>query len=112
VSEKGEAMSDKVGEQPSEWRERAERAEAERDHLQRRYEHTLRRARNEAISRAEKAEAARAQLEEAVKALLREYDAEEDEHGFPFNFALRDAHRALRAALNHVCGPEGGESRE
>jgi hypothetical protein len=34
VSEKGEAMSeqpDKVGEQPSEWRERAERAEAGRD---------------------------------------------------------------------------------
>jgi hypothetical protein len=36
VSEKGEAMNeqpDKVGEQPSEWRERAERAEAELEAL-------------------------------------------------------------------------------
>jgi hypothetical protein len=48
----------------------------------------------------DESEAARARLEEAVEALLREFDAEEDEHGFPFNLALRRAHRELVAALS------------
>jgi hypothetical protein len=57
----------------------------------------------------ERAEAAKARLEavsrenerlrEIGHELLAAYDEEEDEHGFPFNFRLRDAHRALRRAL-------------
>jgi len=36
---------------------------------------------------------------DAARETLTQYAAEETEHGFPFNFALRDAHRALQAAL-------------
>ena len=39
------------------------------------------------------------EIAKAARVLLAEYEEEETEHGFPFNFALRDAHRALRAAL-------------
>ena len=37
-------------------------------------------------------------LREAAGRLLVAFAAEEDEHGFPFSFELRDAHRALVAA--------------
>ena len=39
-------------------------------------------------------------LREAVDRLLVAFAAEEDEHGFPFSFELRDAHRALVAAAD------------
>ena len=37
---------------------------------------------------------------EAAERLLVAFAAEEDEHGFPFSFELRDAHRALVAATD------------
>jgi len=40
-----------------------------------------------------------AEAERLLRALLDEYAKEQDEHGFPFNFALRDAHRAASAYL-------------
>lgn len=46
-------------------------------------------------------------LEEIGRKLLREYDAEEIEHGFPFNFRLRDAHEELRKALSDGASDEG-----
>ena len=39
------------------------------------------------------------EIAKAARVLLDEYEDEETEHGFPFNFALRDAHRSLRSAL-------------
>jgi hypothetical protein len=42
----------------------------------------------------------------AADTLLREYENEEEEHGFPFNFALRDAHRATRLALAPLLADE------
>ena len=39
-------------------------------------------------------------LREAAERLLVAFAAEEDEHGFPFSFELRDAHRALVAATD------------
>lgn len=51
---------------------------------------------------AHRAEARVRTLTEAARDLLREYEVEEREDGFPFNFALRDAHRRLRAALTEA----------
>ena len=61
------------------------------------------------------AAAADERLREAAGRLLVAFAAEEDEHGFPFSFELRDAHRALVAAAdrdkpqrNHAPWCEGG----
>lgn len=43
-------------------------------------------------------------LEAAVRRLLAAFEAEEDEHGFPFNFELRAAHRDLLALFSHSTG--------
>lgn len=48
-------------------------------------------------------------LREAVHRLLAAFAAEEDEHGFPFSFELRDAHRALVAAADRE-KPEGNDA--
>ena len=42
------------------------------------------------------------EIAKAARVLLAEYEEEETEHGFPFNFALRDAHRSLRSALTRL----------
>ncbi len=47
----------------------------------------------------EEAERERERLHTLCQNLLSEYDKEEEEHGFPFNFALREAHRQLRQAM-------------
>jgi hypothetical protein len=39
-------------------------------------------------------------LDAACRELLEAYDEEEEEHGFPFNFRLRDAHRALKRLVS------------
>jgi hypothetical protein len=39
-------------------------------------------------------------LRAACGRLLRAYEAEETEHGFPFSFELRSAHRALKAHMD------------
>lgn len=46
---------------------------------------------------------------EAGEDLLREYEREAAEHGFPFNFALRAAHARFRALLHPEDASEGKE---
>lgn len=45
-------------------------------------------------------EADNAALRAACGRLLRAYEAEETEHGFPFSFELRSAHQALKAHMD------------
>lgn len=52
-----------------------------------------------------RAEAVR-EWETAVRELMTEYDAEEEEYGFPFNFGLRQAHARLRALLPESTAPQ------
>lgn len=45
------------------------------------------------------------ELVDAAAMLMAQYEVEEDEHGFPFNFALRRAHRHMKHVLRkHVGG--------
>lgn len=45
-----------------------------------------------------------AELQEAAALLMAQYEIEEEEHGFPFNFGLRDAHRKMLAVLRSHAG--------
>lgn len=44
------------------------------------------------------------ELVDAAALLMAQYEIEEEEHGFPFNFALRRAHRNLKNVLRHHVG--------
>lgn len=44
------------------------------------------------------------ELQEAAALLMAQYEIEEDEHGFPFNFGLREAHRKLKKVLRSHSG--------
>lgn len=41
-------------------------------------------------------------MEDTGRRLIAAYAVEEKEHGFPFSFELRDAHRAFAAMLGGV----------
>lgn len=56
-------------------------------------------------------DAAYSELQEAAALLMAQYEIEEREHGFPFNFGLRDAHRRMKAVLRKHAGHTGDEQR-
>jgi hypothetical protein len=64
----------------------------------------LARALQEVVSGRERLRAERDRLRCACRRLLDAYEAEESEHGFPLNFELRAAHRALAALLDDEKG--------
>lgn len=47
------------------------------------------------------------ELQQAAALLMAQYEIEEEEHGFPFNFALREAHRNMKKVLRKAAGHEG-----
>lgn len=58
------------------------------------------------LNRAKGLQEAYAELQEAAALLMAQYEIEEEEHGFPFNFGLREAHRRMRAVLRDHAGNE------
>lgn len=51
------------------------------------------------------------EIQRAAAQLMAQYEIEEEEHGFPFNFALREAHREMKAVLRKHAGNEASDGR-